>query len=79
MEQFLALGRRVRDGITQRPAKDRLLVVIATTKVDGLLKGIIKEETKVALEFNYLEMIVFVMNPVMSHHKLAIKKGQGMR
>ena len=79
VEQFLALGRRVRDGITQRQAKDRLLDVIATMKVDGLLKEIIKEETKVGLEFNYLEMIVFVMNPLMSHHKLAIKKGHIMR
>ena len=36
-EQFPALGRRVRDGITQRQAKDRLLDDIATMKVDGLL------------------------------------------
>ena len=79
VEQFLALGRRVCDGITQRQAKDRLLDVIATIKVDGLLKEIIKEETKVQLEFNYLEMIVFVMNPLMSCHKLAIKKGHIMR
>ena len=35
VEQFLALGRRVRDGITQRQAKDRLLDVIATMKVDA--------------------------------------------
>ena len=62
VEQFLALGRNVCDGITQRQAKDPLLDVIATMKVDGLLKEIIKEETKVGLEFNYLEMIVFVMN-----------------
>ena len=48
-------------------------------KVDGLLKEIIKEETKVGLEFNYLEMIVFVMNPLMSRHKLAIKKGHILR
>ena len=79
VEQFLALGRRVRDGITQRQAKDRLLDVITTMKVDGLLKEIIKEETKVGLEFNYLEMIVFMMNPLMSRHKLAIKKGHIMR
>ena len=79
VEQFLALGRRVRDGITQRQAKDQLLDVIATMKVDGLLKEIIKEETKVGLEFNYLEMIVLVMNPLMSRHKLPIKKGPIMR
>ena len=79
VEQFLALGRRVCDGITQRQAKDRLVDVIATMKVDGLLKEIIKEETKVGLEFNYLEMIVFVLNPLMSRHKLAIKKGYIMR
>ena len=79
VEQFLALGRRVRDGITQRPAKDRLLDVIATMKVDGLLKKIIKEETKVGFEFNWLEMIVFVMSPLMSRHKLSIKKGHIMR
>ena len=79
VEQFLTLGRRVRDAITQRQAKDRLLDVIATLKVDGLLKEIIKEETKVGLQFNYLEMIVFVMNPLMSRHKLAIKKGHIMR
>ena len=48
-------------------------------KVDGLLKEIIKEETKVRLEFNYLEMIVFVMNPLMARHKLATKKGHIMR
>ena len=48
-------------------------------KVDGLLKEIIKEETKVVLEFNHLEMIVFVMNPLMSRHKLAIKKAHIMR
>ena len=48
-------------------------------KVDGLLKEIIKEETKVGLDFNYLEMIVFVMNPLMSRHKSAIKKGHIMR
>ena len=77
-EQFLALGRRVRDGITQRQAKDRLLDVSATMKVDGLLKGIIKKETEVGLEFNYLETIVYVMNPLMSRHKLAIKKGHIM-
>ena len=79
VEQFLALGRRVRDGITQRQAKDRLLDVIATMKVDGLLKEIIKEETKVGLELNYLEMIVFVLNPLMSRHKSAIRKGHIMR
>ena len=79
VEQFLALGRRVRGRITQRQAKDRLLDVIATMKLDGLLKEIIKEETKVGLEFNYLEMIVFVMNPLMSRHKLPIKKGHIMR
>ena len=56
VEQFLALGRRIRDGITQRQAKDRLLDVIPTMKVDGLLKEIIKKETRVGLEFNYLEM-----------------------
>ena len=77
--QFLALGRRVRDGITQWQAKDRLLDVIAIMKVDGLLKEIIKEETKVGLEFNYLKMIVFVMSPIISRHKLAIKKGHIMR
>ena len=79
VEQFLALGRRVRDRITQRQAKDRLLDVIARMKVDGLLKEVIKEETKVGLGFNYLERIVFVMNPLMSRHKLAIKKGHIMR
>ena len=79
VEQFLALGRRVRNGITQRQAKDRLLYVIATMKVDGLLKEIIKEETKVGLELNYPEMILFVMNPLMSGYKLAIKKGDIMR
>ena len=79
VEQFLALGRCVRDGITQRQAKDRLLDLIATMKVDGLLKEIIKEETKVGLEFNYLEMIVLVMNPLMPRHQLAIKKGHIMR
>ena len=47
VEQFLVLGRRVRDGITQQQAKDRLLEVIATMKVDGLLKEISMEETKV--------------------------------
>ena len=78
VEQFLALGRCVCDGITQRQAKDRLLDVIATAKVDGLLKEIIKEETEVGLEFNYLEMIVYVMNPLMSRHDLAIKKGNIM-
>ena len=64
VEQFLASGCRVCDGITQRQAKDRLPDVIATMKVDALLKEIIKEETKVGLEFNYLEMIVFVMKPL---------------
>ena len=54
VEQFLALGRHIRDGITQRQAKERLLDVIATMKVDELLKEIFKEETKVGLEFNYL-------------------------
>ena len=78
-EQFLALGRRVRDGITQRQAKHQLLDVIVTMKVDGLLKEILKEETQVGLEFNYLEMIIYVMNPLMSRHKLAIKKGHIMR
>ena len=78
VEQFTALGRRVRDRITQRQAKDRLLDVIATMKVEGLLKEIIKEENKVGLEFNYLEMIVFMKNPLMSRHKLAIKKGHIM-
>ena len=68
VEQFLAYARRVHDRITQRQAKDGLLDVIATMKVDGLLKEIIKEETKVGLEFNYLEMMVFVMNPHMSRH-----------
>ena len=57
------LSRRVRDGITQRQVEDRLLDVIATMKVDGLLKKIIKEESKVGLEFNYLGMIIFVMSP----------------
>ena len=52
VEQFLALGRRVHDRITKWQAKDRLLDVIATMKVDGLLKEIIKEETKDGLEFN---------------------------
>ena len=79
VKQFSALGRRLRDRITQRQAKDRLLDVIATMKVDRLLKDIIKEETKVRLELNYLEMILFVMNPLMSRHKLAIKKGHIMR
>ena len=79
VEQFSALGRRVRDGITQRQAKDRLLDVSATMKVNGLLKEIIKEETKVGLELNYLEIIVFVMNLLMSRHKWAIKKRHIMR
>ena len=79
VEQFLALGRRVRDGITQQQAKDRLLDIIATMKVDGLLKEIIKEETEVGVEINYLKMIVFVMNPLMFRHKFAIKKGHIMR
>ena len=48
-------------------------------KVDRLLKEIIKEETKVGLEFNYLEMIVFVMNPLMSRHKFTMDKGHIMR
>ena len=48
-------------------------------KVHGLLKEIITEETKVGLEFNYLETIVYVMNPLMSRHKLAIKKGHTLR
>ena len=48
-------------------------------KVDGLLKEILKEETKPGLEFNYIGMIMFVMNPFMSDHKLAIKKGHIMR
>ena len=48
-------------------------------KVDGLLKEIIKEEPNVGLEFNYLEMILFVMNPLVSRHKLAIKEGHIMR
>ena len=65
VEQFLAFGRRVRDRIT----KDRLLDFIATMKVDGFLKDIIKEGTKVGLEFNYLEMIVFVTDDLMSRHK----------
>ena len=79
VEQFLAFGHRVRNRITPWQAKDRLLLVIATMKVDGLLKVIIKEETKVGLEFNYLKMIVLVMNPLMSRHKFAIKKGHIMR
>ena len=78
VEQFLALSRRVRDRITQLQAKDRLLHVMATMKVDGLLKEIFKEETKVGLEFNYLEMIVFLMNPLMPRHKFAIKRGHIM-
>ena len=73
--QFLAFRLRVRDGITQRQAKDRLLDVIATMKVDGLLKEIIKEETNVGLEFNQLEMIVFVMNPLMSATNLRSRRG----
>ena len=79
MYQFLALGCQVCDGITQRQVKDGLLYVIATMKVDGLLKEIRKEETKVRLEFNYLEMVVFVMNCLMSRHKSAIRKGHIMR
>ena len=47
--------------------------------MDGLLKEPFKEVTKVGLEFSYLEMIVYVMNPLMSRHKLAIKKGHVMR
>ena len=73
VEQFLALGRQVPDRITQRQAKDRILDVIATMKVDVLLKEIIKVETKVGLKFNYLKMILFVMNPLMSCQKLTIK------
>ena len=79
LEQFLALGRRVCDGITQGQTKDGLLDVIATMKVEGLLKEIIKEETKVGLDINYPEMIVFVMNPLMSRHKLVIKNGHIMQ
>ena len=79
VEQILAFGRRVRGGITQRQAKDRLLDVIATTWVDGLLTEIIKEETQVQLEFDYFEMIIFVLKCLMSRHKLAIKKGHMMR
>ena len=74
VEEFLVLGRRVRDGITQRQAKYRLLDVVAAMKVDGLLK-----ETKVGLEFNYLELMIFRMNPLMSRHKLNIKKGHIVR
>ena len=48
-------------------------------EVDGLLKEIIKEKTKVGLEFNNLEMILYVMNPLMCRHKLVIKKGHIMR
>ena len=44
-----------------------------------MLKEIIKEETNLGLKFNYLEMIIFVMNPLMSRHKLAIKMGHIMR
>ena len=40
---------------------------------------IIKEGTKVGLEINYLETIVYVMGPLMSRHKLAIRKGHIMR
>ena len=47
--------------------------------MDGLLKEIIREATKIGLEFNYLGMIEFVMNPLMSCHKMAIKKGHIMR
>ena len=47
--------------------------------MDRLLKEIIKEETKVELEFHYLEMIAFVMNPLMSRDRLAIKMGHIMR
>ena len=79
VEQFTSLGHQVRDRITLRQAKDRLLDVIATMKVEGLLKESIKEENQVGLEFNYLEVIVFVKNPLMSRHKLAIKKGHIMR
>ena len=79
VEQFLALSRRVRDRITQLQAKDRLLHVMATMKVDRLLKEIFKEETKVGLEFSYLEMIVFLMNPLMPRLKFAIKRGHIMR
>ena len=79
VEEFLALGNRVCDEITETQAKDRLLDVIATMKVDGLLKEIIKEETKVGMQFNYLQMIVYVMNPLMSRHKLAIEKGHIMQ
>ena len=79
VEQFLAWGRRVCNRITQRQAKDRLLDVFATMKVHALLKEIIKDETKVGLEFIYLRIIVFVMNPLMSRHKYASKKGHVMR
>ena len=48
-------------------------------KVDGLLREIIREETKVGPEFNYLGMILYVMNPLMCRHKLVIKKGHIMR
>ena len=48
-------------------------------KVNGLLKEIINEESQVGWEFNYLEIIVFLMNPLMSRHKLAVKKGHIMR
>ena len=79
VKQFLTFGRCVRDGIAQQQANDRLLDVIATVKVDGLLKEIIQEETNVGLEFNYLELIIFVMNPLMSRDKLGINKGHIMR
>ena len=79
VDQFLALGSRVRDGITQRQAKDSPLDVVATMKFDGLLKEIIKEETNFGLELNYLETTVFMMHPLISRHKLAIKKGPIMR
>ena len=79
VEQLSALGRQVRDRITQRQTNNRLLDVVATMKVDGLLKVFMKEETKVGPEFNYLEMIIFLMNPLMSRHKFAIKKGHIIR
>ena len=79
VEKISGLGRRVSDGITQRQARVPLLDVIATMKGDGLFKEIIKEEIKVGLEFNYLEIIVYLMNPLMSRNKLAIKKEHIMR
>ena len=63
----------------QRQVKYRLLDVIPTMKVDGLLKEIVKEETKFGLELNFIGLIILVMNPLKSRRILAIMKGHIIR